>query len=168
MPLRPKAGGPPTGRPLTVAGLWLRAAIVRDNTLRDQLVHQLDGGANAWNRDVAGFMQAACDVAVRRYFGPGYDVRAVTELVSFLRRASHDGGITSPGQLEMEAVLRHALGETGVDVKGINARVAFEIQSGVTAFIAWKLELTEPQVDGLIREAEQLAVARGWSPPLAV
>jgi hypothetical protein len=150
-----------------MAGQWLRAAIARDDTLRDQLVHQLDGGANAWNRDVAGFMQAACDLAARRYFGPGYDVSAVTELVSFLRQASGDGGITSHGQLEMETVIRHALGETGVDVKGINARVAFEIQAGVTAFIAWKLELTEPQVDDLITEAEQLAAARGWNPPLA-
>jgi hypothetical protein len=64
-------------------------------------------------------------------------------------------------------VIRHALGETDVDVKGITADVAYEIQGAMTALIAWKSDFTESRIDELITEAEQLAIGRGFSPPLA-
>ena len=85
-----------------------------------------------------------------------------------MRNANLAGGTTPHGQLEMEVVIRHALGETDVDVKGINAQVAFEVQGEVTAVIAWKSKFTERQVDEQIIEAEQLARARGWNPPLVL
>lgn len=149
-------------------GLYLRAVIMRDDAgVLDRLRRQLNNGQRGWNRDEAGVVQAACDVAVRRYFQPEYDIREVTEIVSFMRNANLDDGRTPHGQLEMEAVIRHALGETDVDVKGINAQVAFEVQGEVTAVIAWRSKFTEPQVSELIVEAEQLARARGWNPPMA-
>jgi hypothetical protein len=40
------------------------------------------------------------------------------------------------------AMIQQALGATDLDVEGLNAREAFEIEGGVTAFIAWKLGLT--------------------------
>ena len=96
-----------------------------------------------------------------------YDVREITKLVSLMRQATQEGGSFTHGQLEMEAVIRHALGEVDVDIKGINAQVAFEVQCGVTAVVAWRLGLTESQLDELPTKAEQTAFARGWNPPLA-
>jgi len=66
----------------------------------------------------------------------------------------------------MEALIRSALGETDVDVSAINAQVAFEIQGGVTASVAWKLSLPEPQVKERIASAKRDAFERGWNPPL--
>jgi hypothetical protein len=163
----PRLERAPAARPDTVMGLYLRAVIMRDDAgIIDRLGRRLNNGQSGWNRDEAGVMQAACDLAARRYFGPGYDIREVSDVVSFMRSANLAGGKTPHGQLETEAVIRHALGETDVDVKGINAQVAFEVQIEVTAFIVWKSKFTEPQVDELITEAERLARKRGWDPPI--
>ncbi len=109
----------------------------------------------------------ACDLAVGRYFGASYGASAVTELVSFLRQADQAGGEARHGQREMEAVIRHALAEAAVDVSGIDAQVAFEIQGSVTAFIAWQLAWPPPVIDALLAKAEQIAAGRGWNPPPA-
>lgn len=140
---------------------------MQDAELRDRLGRRLNDGKKGSQRDEAGVMQAACDLAVRRYFGPGYDVRAVTQLVSSMREANLAQGKTPHGQVEMEAVIRHALGETDVDVKGINFQAAFEVQGEVMGTITYLLKFTERQVDELITEAEQLAFARGLSPSMA-
>jgi hypothetical protein len=149
-------------------GLWLRASIMRDKELARQLGRQLNGGKHGWNKDEAGVAQAVCNLAADLYFGQDYDVRAITETVSTLRQATlKNSNSTTHGQLEMEAVIRHALGEVDVDIKGINAKVAFEIQVSVTVFFIWQLGFTEAQVDELIGKAEQAAFDRGWNPPLA-
>jgi len=155
-------------RPRTVVGTFLRASLLRQDELRKQLAGRLNGGQKGWNRDEAGVMQAACVLAVNYYFEPGYDVRAITELASHIRETVMAGGGTMHGQLEMEAVIRHALGETDVDISGINARIAFEVQGIVIAAIAWKSGLAESRIDELITEAERMAFAHGWNPPLAV
>lgn len=153
--------------PRTVVGQWLRASIMRDKELARQLSRKLNGGKHGWNKDEAGVAQAACNLAADLYFGQDYDVRAITEIVSTLRQATLNGNSTTHGQLEMEAVIRHALGEVDVDIEGITARVAFEIQTSVTVFFIWQLGYTETQVDDLIGRAEQAAFDRGWNPPLA-
>jgi hypothetical protein len=146
--------------------MWIRAFLMRDAELIHMLTGQLNGGKKGWNRDEAAVMQAVCVLAVQWYFGPGYDVRAVTEVASFLREADLAGGTTPHSQLEMEAVIRHALGETDVDIGGITAQVAYEVQGAVTGFIAWKSEFTGSQIDELITEAERMAFARGLNPAL--
>jgi hypothetical protein len=55
-----------------------------------------------------------------------------------------------------------------VDISGISADVAYEVQGAVTAFIALTTGFTESQIDELITEAERMAFAHGWNPPLAV
>lgn len=112
-----------------MVGMWTRALLMRESELRNKLTGQLNGGKKGWNRDEAGVMQAVCDLAVRWYFGPGYDVRAITEVAPFIREADQAAGKSPHGQLEMEAVIRHSLGETDVDVSGINAQVAYEVQA---------------------------------------
>src|SRR5215813_2014802 len=154
--------------PASVIGFWLRALIVRDTEALPGLMARLNGGKPGWNRDEAGVVQAACDLAVARYFGASYDASAVSELVSFLRQAEPAGGTARHGQREMEAVIRHALAETDVDISGINAQVAFEIQGSVTAFVAWQRAWPPPLIDALLAAAEQIALRRGASPPPAL
>jgi hypothetical protein len=141
---------------------------LRQDELREQLVGRLNGGQRGWNRDEAGVMLAACVLAVNFYFGPGYDVRSITELVSHIRETVMAGGGTMRGQLEMEAVIREALGESDIDMSGISGGVAFEVQGIVTAVIASKSGLSESRIDELLIEAERMAFARGLNPPLAV
>lgn len=153
--------------PRTVIGMWIRAFLLRDEELRKRLNGQLNGGEKGWNRDEAGVMQAACVLAVSVYFSPGYDARAITEVASRIREAEQYGGRTPHGQLEIEAVIRHALGEMDVDISGIGADVAYQVQGAVTAAIAWESGFTESQIDDLVIEAERMAFAHGWNPPLA-
>jgi hypothetical protein len=142
--------------------------MVRDAAAVPRLMARLNGGEPGWNRDEAGVMQAACDLAVARYFGASYDASAVTEFVSLLRQTEQAGGTARHGQREMEAVVRHALAETYVNISGINAKVAFEIHGSVTAFIAWQFGWPPPLIDALLAAAEQLASSRGWIPPPAL
>ena len=58
--------GAPAG-PASVIGRWLRALIVRDAEALRDLAARLNGGKLGWNRDEAGVVQAACDLAVARY-----------------------------------------------------------------------------------------------------
>jgi len=172
------AGGPrsASGRPgaalpgpVTVVGRWLRALLLRDGEAVPDLRARLNSGKPGWNRDEAGVVQAACDLAVARYFGASYDAGAVTRLASFLHQVEQAGGKAPHSQREIEAVVRHALAEADldVDVGGINARVAFEIQGSVTAFIASQRGWPPPLIDAILGYAEQTAAGRGWNPPPA-
>jgi len=154
-------------RPRTVFGSWLRAFLLRQHELRDRLVGQLNDAKTGWNRDEAGVMQAVCVLAVNVHFVPDYDMRAITNFASRIRAAEQYGGRTPHGLLEIEAVIRHALGEKDVDISGISADVAYEVQGAVAAAIAWESGFTESQIDELIIEAERMAFAHGWNPPLA-
>ncbi|HCU93515.1 MAG TPA: hypothetical protein DHU96_12615 [Actinobacteria bacterium] len=158
---------PAAAQPRTVMGLWLRAMLLRQAEVRKKLSPQLNGGKIGFNRDEAGVVQAACELAVRRLWGSDYDVRDVSAAVSFMREANLQQGKEPHGQLEMEAVIRAALGETEVDLSGIPRPLAFEIQIVATGYAARVLALTEPEVDQLLMEAERTAFSRGWNPPSA-
>jgi hypothetical protein len=102
---------------------------------------------------------------VRQYFGPDYDVRAVTDYVATLRAATRDNG-TFP-QLETEALIRAALGETDVDVSGISRGARLSIQGPAAVLATDRMGFGEAEMDQLITEAEQITFERGWHPPLA-
>lgn len=104
---------------------------------------------------------------VRRFFRPDYDVRGVTAALSFMRTATQARNKTPHGQLEMEAVIRSALGETDVDLSGLTPPEVLEIQGAATAYAVLKLALPESEVIQLVAEAERIAIERGWNPPLA-
>lgn len=154
-------------QPRTVMGQWLRAFVLRDANARQQLGRRLNGGKIGFNRDEAGVVQAACELVVRRLWGTEYNVRDITAAVSFMREANLAKGKEPPyGQLEMEAVIRSALGETDVDISGIPRPLAYEVQILTTAYAAAKLSMLEPEIVQLIADAEQIAIGRGWNPPL--
>jgi hypothetical protein len=164
---RMRFGPRPTARPRTVVGLWLRAMLMRDVEVRRQLTRELNGGKKGWNYDEPAVVQAICELMVRRFFGTNYDVREITAAVSFMRAADQAQNKTPHGQLEMEAVIRSALGETDVDISGIIPPVLMEIRGAATAYCSFKLALREPDVIQMIAEAERIAFERGWNPSLA-
>lgn len=153
------------GRPRTNVGQWLRATLLRQTELRDRLKTKLNGGKAGWNDDEPAVVQAACELAVSRFFGTSYDVRAITAFTAELREATaHDPRYD---QLKTEAVIRSALGEQDVDTEGITASQKYLIRGAVVTLVYGKLRLSEADVDQLITDAEKIAVKRGWNPPLA-
>jgi hypothetical protein len=148
-------------------GMWLRALLLHDAETRKWLSRQLNGGKLGFNRDEAAVVQAACELAVQRLWGSDYDVGEITAAVSFMREADLENGKNRYGQLEMEAVIRAALGETATDLSGIPRPLAFEIQIVSTGYAVRMLALAEADVTQLLVEGERIAFERGWHPPLA-
>lgn len=157
----------------TVAGLWLMALVSDDHAERDRLSDFLNRGEpDDWSYDEIGVWEAAGVLVVRRCLGPGGDVRQVPGFVSWLRSARAakvpaGNKARLAGQLEMEAVIRHGLGDESVSLDGI---------SRYDLFMTWVAAAGLPMRWGvvppgehrrLIAEAERMAERRGWHPPLA-
>jgi hypothetical protein len=146
-------------------GRWLRANLLDQRELRDQLNSTLNGGKEGWNDDEPAVVEVACQLAVRRFFPADYDVRDVTAFVSELRLAT--GYDASLQQLKIEAVIRSALGETDVVTYDITPGQKYHMRIAVIAMVTQKLGFDEAGVDEMITEAERIAFERGWHPPLA-
>jgi len=155
------------GGPRTYVGQSLRAALLRQTELRDRLHPKLNGGRETgWNADEPAVVEAACELAVGRFFGTSYDVRAITAFVAELREATAND--PTHDRLKTEAVIRLALGDQDVDTAGITAGQKLRIRGAVLTLALGKLgRLSEADVDQLITEAEKIAIERGWNPPLA-
>lgn len=155
-----------SGFPETVAGRFLLATVIGDRDERERLVEQLNRGQEGWNDDEAAVVELACVMAVRRCIPADMDVRQISALVSSLR-SGVGGGVTPPGQLETEAVIRSALGEAGVSLDGITSQDLYIIRGVVLlALVRWQM-LPAGAAGPLIADAEREAVRRGWDPPLA-
>jgi hypothetical protein len=152
--------------PRTVAGLALRAALLKDYDCAHRLSSMLNGGKPGWNQDEPAVVEAACALVLHRFFRPDYDVREVTAYVSDLLARAHESEMRA-GHLEIEAVVRLALGDTGVELEGIRPAVLHNIRGIVTMDIADRLDLSKPEIDQMLSDAEQIAFRRGWNPPLA-
>jgi hypothetical protein len=104
-------------------------------------------------------------MAVQRLFRTDADVRNISAYVADLRRRISAG--TPPGRLEAEALIRAALGDQDVVINGISTLDGFTAQAAVFVDIALRLRLDETAIDQLIVRAENIAVERGWHPPVA-
>lgn len=153
--------------PDTYVGQWLRATFLNDRDLRVKLSAHLNGGKPGWNDDEPAVVQAVCELAVHRFFGEGYDVRAVKEFVSEMR-SKIARGKTPPAQEAMEAVICSALGEEAPEISTIKGSELLNIRGVAAAAVCALLNLSEPQIDEIIIAGESMARARGWAPPLAV
>jgi hypothetical protein len=152
--------------PRTNAGKWLRAMYLGQWELRDSLRSTLNNGQKkGWNDDEPALVEAVCELSVRQYFGPDYDVRAVTDFVELLRAATKDNNPFP--QLESEAVIRAALGEADIDLSGISRFALLGIRTLAGSLATDRMRFGEAEVDQLISEAEQITFERGWHPPLA-
>jgi len=133
--------------------------------LREQLRPTLNGGKDGWNDDEPAVIEAACELAVRRYFAEDYDVLAVADFVAELRLAT--GNDPPLDQLKTEAVIRWALGKADVVTDDITAGQQFWMRTAAVTLLTIRLQLDEAGIDQLIIDSERIALERGWHPPLA-
>jgi hypothetical protein len=133
--------------------------------LRERLQSTLNGGRRTgWNDDEPAVVEAACELAARRFFGASYDVRTVTAFVWEMREATANDPPLD--QLKAEAVIRLALGDKEVDTEGITPGQKYLIRCQATTYASAKLGLGEAEIDQMITDAEKIAVERGWDPPI--
>jgi hypothetical protein len=155
-------------RPRTHVGLWLRAVLLNGTPEIERLAGQLNGGKPGWNPDEPAVLEAACEQAMRQMFGTVDDRREIRAVVSTLREIPLPPGSLKPGHLEMERVVRVALGDRSATLDSIRPSVLLAIRDRLILVAHLKLAWSESDVDALIADAERIAFERGWKPPLAV
>lgn len=149
-------------KPRTYVGMWLRAGLLGENETRRELAGKLNGGRDGWNYDEPAVVEAACELAVRRFFSADVDARDITAIAEDMQQKSK----ALPGSLEVEAVIRSALGEPEVVIDDIRPPDLMHIRAAVIGYLVINLKANFA-VDELIAEAENVAFKRGWHPPLA-
>jgi hypothetical protein len=164
------AGVAAVAQPRTVIGRWMHALAVGEDEERNRLQSLLNGGkATGWNNDEPGVVQAACELAARRYFtalaGPERIARAAADLRDTDRRESELRGAPArmPGQEAVEAILRDAAGEPVEIPRDISRTTLFGIRGAFVMYALAKLDAVF-DVDRLICEAEAIAFDRGFAP----
>lgn len=157
--------------PQTVMGLWARASILGTTEERDRLSRLLNRGEPGWNDDEPGVIQAASELAARRYFGPeasGEEVIATAaQIVEWDRRAADRRGRAGslPDKSYVQAVIRHDTGDLPAGWHNIRPSVALHIRIAFILFVIMTLDIMF-DTDRLIRDAEAVAFERGLRPPL--
>jgi hypothetical protein len=154
--------------PRTFVGRWLRAGMLDRRDERDRLVRTLNGGsATGWNDDEPAVVEAAAELVLRRYFGPGEPdpdkaaslAHAVTVGLAEIKRPL--------GEQHADAVIRSALGAASPGFDALKPGDRHVLRGAAVSIASAMMELDEAAVDELLREAERLAFERGWHPPLA-
>jgi hypothetical protein len=147
--------------PATLVGIWLAASLRDDRDERDRLAPRLNGSRPDLADDMA-VVEAASEIALRRYFGADYDVRHITDLAELVRDSW--GGRLPLSLMQIEAVMRAALGEHNVDLGGVDAAAKFRVQVLATFGTTQWLSLDEDATRALVAEAETRAINDGWNP----
>lgn len=150
--------------PVTLIGQFWLANFAGDTDRTSYLLNQLSGQAGG---PESAFLQAAAELAAPRYFGPDYDVRAVTSLAAESQKYTKMSKLEDLGLLETEAVFRSALGEDNIDLSGIKLVDVDKMRGYLVGLIVLKQGWSETEIRDLMVEAEQLTLERGWHPPLA-
>ncbi|MBO0822460.1 MAG: hypothetical protein J2P27_01220 [Actinobacteria bacterium] len=165
------AGALPRG-PRTVVGLWFRAVNLGTTEERDRLSRLLNGGEPGWNDDEPAVVQAASELAARRYFGPKARADQIAATAAQVVEADRGGADLQgragslPDKTYVQAVIRYDTGDRPTGWDNIRPSVALHIRIAFIAFVVVKLDIMF-ELDQLIRDAEALAFERGLSPPLA-
>jgi hypothetical protein len=161
-----RSGG--TALPRTYVGRWLRAAVLDRQEERDRLVRSLNGGnAAGWNDDEPAVVEAAAELVLRQYFGPGEaDANEVSWLASVACASMPEVG-RNLNDRHAGAVIRSALGQPGTDADApMSSGERFLLRMAITSLASIRMDLDESRVDELLREAERVAFDRGFHPLL--
>ena len=153
---------PPTPGPQTIVGQWLRALLLDQRELRDELAARLNGGQKGWNRDEPAVVEAVCEILVRRLFPPGVSPGPIASLAADVRRVA-EGAL--PAQQAIEALVRAALDGPGPDTPAVPPPQAYRVHVLVIAFVRGRLPLHEAAIDQVILAGERIASERGRHPP---
>lgn len=154
--------------PRTWVGRWLRAAMLDQRDERDRLVAHLNGGSSAgWNDDEPAVVQAAIDLVLKRYFGPGHPDPAVLEELLDLVTSALTADKRPQDAKNAEVVINFSLGKDSHGVDEVARIHRFRLRAIVVALASEKMDLGDADVSALLREAERLAFERGFQPTLA-
>jgi hypothetical protein len=157
--------------PRTVIGLWFRAMCLGMTEERDRLSDQLNGGKPGWNDDEPAVLQAASELAARRYFGPKPSADQVAATAAQVAEADRRGADLSgragslPDKSYIQAVIRYDIADRPAGWDNIRPSVALHIRGAFIIFVIMTLDIVF-ELDQLIRAAEALAFERGMNPPL--
>lgn len=153
--------------PRTFVGRWLRAAMLDQRDERDRLVATLNRGVAGWNDDEPAVVEAAAELVLRRYFGPGQPDPELARSLAYAVTAGL-GQIRRPlDERHADAVIHSALGEPSPVFDALKPGDKHVLKGTATSIAAVMMDLDEAAVDELLREAERVAFERGWHPPLA-
>ena len=150
--------------PRTCVGQWLRALLLNQQALRDRLKLTLNGGKPGWNHDEHFVVGSVCEIAVRKLFPAGLDIREVAAFVTDMRSRIHS--TTPPDQHVCEAMIRDAFRDQSVDFTDISVGEIFHAQCAITVTAIRNLGLDDAAIDEMIVEGERLAFYAGRHPPL--
>jgi hypothetical protein len=152
-------------QPRTNVGRWLRATMLGQSQLREQLRPALNGGRRGWNDDEPAVVEAACQLTAVKFFGTDYDPRVISYFVEELGVATSNEPPLDPS--ETEAIIRYALGDKSARTQGITPAQKYLTHGLVATFASAKLRLPEADVNQIIVDAEKMAFKHDWKPPLA-
>jgi hypothetical protein len=155
-------------QPRTLVGQWLLAGILDQRDLRDRLGKALNRGQRGWNNDEPAVVEAVCQIASRMLFPTGADGGQVAAFAIRMRELipARDPHASPAGQEETEAVIHAALEDAGGDLSRFRKSAVFQARGAVIAAACSKLGLTDEAITQMIVDGEQIALQRGWHPPL--
>jgi hypothetical protein len=148
-------------RPRTIVGLWLRANCLGLTEEREHFLRQINGGVAGWNDDEPGVVEAASELAARRYFGPRASPDQVTELATQIQDRAASTLLQKP---DVETVIRYATGDHTAVLRNIRPSLVLTIRGAFIFFVLMKLDIMF-ELNKLICDAEAIAFERGLKPP---
>jgi len=161
---RDALGRPTTSAlPVTKVGRWLRAAMLGQRELRDQLAKTITGRAQRWTYGDPAVVQSASELLARGYFGPVPSDDEIAWLAGIISQAT--AGDRNIDQRTAQAVIRSALGPA--DLAGITSDHRLLVLGIMVGTLGPWLKLDQATVDTLVGEAERMAFKRGAHPSLA-
>jgi hypothetical protein len=138
-------------------GQWIRANVKGDEAAWKRLGDDPDAEA------AFAVLTAAFELAVRRRFTPGQDVRDISRFVGGMKDRF---ALDMVRHIDAEALIRAALGED-VSTDGIEMVAESHARQFTIVEVVEQLNLSDRDLDALLAEAEQMAVARGFNPVAA-
>jgi hypothetical protein len=151
-------------KPRTYVGRFLRAMILGDKELQEEMRRNLNGGNPGWNSDEPTVVELVGQRILRPLFVKEDAAHSIAEFLDLLELAA--AGDPPIDRRKTEMLIREMIGEPNAGAKEISRSQKFLLQGMMASMAAFRLELDEGSVDEIIVDSERLAFERGWHPPL--
>ena len=150
-------------KPRTYVGQFLRAMILRDKELQEEMRRNLNGGNPGWNSDEPAVVELVGQRILRLLFVKEDAAHSIAGFLDLLELAAGDPPID---RRKTEMLVREMIGEPNAEAKDISRSQRFVLQGMMAPLAAFRLKLDEGSVDEIIVDSERLAFERGWHPAL--
>jgi hypothetical protein len=151
-------------KPRTYVGQFLRAMILRDKELEEEMRRNLNGGNPGWNSDEPAVVELVGERILRLLFVKEDTAHSIADFLDLLELAA--AGAAPIDRPKTEMLVREMIGEPNAEAKDISRSQRFVLQGMMAPLAAFRLKLDEGSVDEIIVDSERLAFERGWHPPL--